>query len=274
MAAQVGQKVLVRGNEQDGFAEVISYPDSRGTLEVAYYTSPVRMVTRRVLARSLVRTELPSQTRCYYKDGAGFRIGRVVTSTPTPNGDSYHVCFPNDTVLLLPETEFHVRSYLKGADPVATLSSLANETPFLFERRSEWLERYVRQVWLSRGLRGLISSKIELFPHQVEIARRVLQDPVIRYLLADEVGLGKTIEAGIILHQLHLDTPSLRIVVLAPNLLVHQWRDELARRFGLENVEVRPYEQIGLFQDDPLGSWSSTRPTVSLLEISTKSRAT
>jgi len=154
-------------------------------------------------------------------------------------------------VLLLPETDFHVRSYLRAEDPVATLSSLAHQTPFLFERRSEWLDRYFRQVWLSRGLRGLISSKIEFFPHQVEIARRVLQDPVVRYLLADEVGLGKTIEAGIILRQLLLDTPRLRLVVLAPSLLVHQWRDELATRFELGNVDVSPYENISLYKNNP-----------------------
>src|SRR5439155_18919809 len=137
--------------------------------------------------------------------------------------------------------------------PVATLSSLAHETPFLFERRSEWLGRYLRQVSLSRGLRGLISSKIELFPHQVEVVRRVLQDPVVRYLLADEVGLGKTIEAGVILRQLRLDAPGLRILVLVPRLLVSQWQDELARRFGLDKLDVKPHEDIRVCDDDPPG---------------------
>src|SRR5690349_17357777 len=63
----------------------------------------------------------------------------------------------------LDETEFHVRSYLRAGDPVAPLTSLAHQTPFLFERRPEWFERYTRQVSFSRGLRGLISSKIEFF---------------------------------------------------------------------------------------------------------------
>ena len=95
---------------------------------------------------------------------------------------------------------------------------------------------------------GLASSKIELFPHQVEVVRRVLQDPVVRYLLADEVGLGKTIEAGAILRQLRLDSPQMPINVFAPEVLVQQWCNELADRFDLRDVEVESHSQISKFQ--------------------------
>lgn len=251
MALQIGQKVLVAGREQNGFAEVVSYPDARGTVEVAYYVNPTRVESQRVPLEALRAGELPSQTRCYYKDGGAFRIGRALACVPSPTGNSYHIAFPNNRVLLLPETEFHVRSYLGGAEPISTLSSLAHESPFLFERRSDWLKHYFRQVSLSRGMRGLLSSKVEFFPHQVEVIRRVLQDPIVRYLLADEVGLGKTIEAGIILRQLQLDAPRLRILAFVPPLLVGQWRDELSRRFSLVNVEVRPHDAIGSYDDEP-----------------------
>lgn len=64
---------------------------------------------------------------------------------------------------------------------------------------------------------GLISSIIDLEKHQYEVVRRVLQDPVQRDLLADEVGLGKTIEAGELMRQYVLDDPdSHRILILAP----------------------------------------------------------
>jgi ATP-dependent helicase HepA len=251
MEAQIGQKVLVVGAEHDGFAEIISYPDEKETLEVAYYVSPVRRVVRRVPLQSLRRVSLPSQTRCYYKDGIGFRIGRL-THDSYPNGDSYHVSFPNNSALLLPESDFHVRSYLPTEDPVATLASLAQQTPFLFDRRSDWIDHYYRQISFSRGLHGLTSSKVEFFPHQVEVVRRVLQDPVVRYLLADEVGLGKTIEAGIILRQLRLDSPNLRIAVLTPDLLAHQWRDALTKRFDLGDVDVRPYHDITIYEQQRL----------------------
>ena len=150
MAAHVGQKVLIAGRDQDGFAEVVSYPDSRDTVEVAYFLSPIDTVPRRVPVRELTPAELPSQTRCYYKDHAGFRIGRVLACVPSPQGSSYHVRFPNDQVLLLPETEFHVRSYLSGGDPVATLSSHTRLHSSLSAAPSGWAATYAR--FRSRGV--------------------------------------------------------------------------------------------------------------------------
>ena len=85
---------------------------------------------------------------------------------------------------------------------------------------------------------ALFSSIIELEPHQVEVVRRVLQDPVKRYLLADEVGLGKTIEAGVLIRQYVQDDPDHRIVVLVPAPLIAQWRGERCRRFLLSEELV------------------------------------
>jgi ATP-dependent helicase HepA len=82
---------------------------------------------------------------------------------------------------------------------------------------------------------GLLSSAIELVEHQVSVVHRVLQDPFQRYLLADEVGLGKTIETGILIRQYVLDKPeSHRVLVIVRNALTQQWKEELRRRFHLE----------------------------------------
>ena len=62
-----------------------------------------------------------------------------------------------------------------------------------------WVFKDLNERAAARGMGALISSSIELYEHQIEVARRVLDDPVQRYLLADEVGLGKTIEAGLIM---------------------------------------------------------------------------
>jgi ATP-dependent helicase HepA len=78
---------------------------------------------------------------------------------------------------------------------------------------------------------GLISAKIRLVLHQV--ARRVLEDPVQRYLLADESGLGKAIEAGIVLRQYLLDDPGWRAVAFVPPLLTDQWSEKLESKFLL-----------------------------------------
>src|SRR5690606_13724830 len=80
---------------------------------------------------------------------------------------------------------------------------------------------------------GLIGARTNLLPHQVYIASEVAQRYAPRVLLADEVGLGKTIEAGMILHhQLHSGRAS-RVLIVVPETLIHQWLVEMLRRFNL-----------------------------------------
>src|SRR5215470_5511318 len=110
MELRIGQKVVVAGCESDGFAEVISYPDARDTVEVAYYVNPVQTVTRRVPLQILKRSALPAQTRCYYSDNGTIFVGRVLSYLRSANGCSYSVSFPLNHDRLLEETEFHVRS--------------------------------------------------------------------------------------------------------------------------------------------------------------------
>ncbi|MBB3141603.1 RNA polymerase-associated protein RapA [Halomonas organivorans] len=81
---------------------------------------------------------------------------------------------------------------------------------------------------------GLAGPRIDLIPHQLYIADEVARRQAPRVLLADEVGLGKTIEAGLILHRLLLSGRAERALILVPASLTHQWLVELLRRFSLE----------------------------------------
>jgi ATP-dependent helicase HepA len=81
--------------------------------------------------------------------------------------------------------------------------------------------------------RGLMGSRTNLLPHQVYIANEVGQRHAPRVLLADEVGLGKTIEAGMIIHQQMLSGRASRVLILVPPSLLHQWLVEMLRRFNL-----------------------------------------
>jgi ATP-dependent helicase HepA len=80
---------------------------------------------------------------------------------------------------------------------------------------------------------GFIGGRIDLIPHQLYIASEVSNRYMPRVLLADEVSLGKTIEACLILHRLHLTGRAERILIILPESLVHQWFIELLRRFNL-----------------------------------------
>jgi ATP-dependent helicase HepA len=109
----------------------------------------------------------------------------------------------------------------------------AQESPYLYERRHALVECLIQQRAIAHGMTGLLSARVDLYPHQIEVVRRVLEDPIQRYLLADEVGLGKTIEAGVILRQYLLDHgEAARAVVAVPPMLVEQWRRELDLKFA------------------------------------------
>ncbi len=91
------------------------------------------------------------------------------------------------------------------------------------------------QSMLSRHpLRGLMGARVDVIPHQLYIAHEVGRRLAPRVLLADEVGLGKTIEAGLIMHQQLLTGKVKRVLVLVPDSLQYQWMIELKRRFNLD----------------------------------------
>ena len=69
-----------------------------------------------------------------------------------------------------------------------------------------------------------------LHPHQIANVHRVLTDVRVRHLLADEVGLGKTVQALMVLNALRSDRPDLQALIVVPNQLVAQWRDEILTR--------------------------------------------
>lgn len=82
-------------------------------------------------------------------------------------------------------------------------------------------------------VRGFLGGRIDLLPHQLSIASEVTGRLIPRVLLSDEVGLGKTIEASLIVHRLLLTGRAQRVCVVVPESLIHQWFLELLRRFSL-----------------------------------------
>ena len=96
-----------------------------------------------------------------------------------------------------------------------------------FRARRYQSEQYRLSV---SGLRGM---RTNLIPHQLHIAHDVGRRHAPRVLLADEVGLGKTIEAGMIIHQQLLAGRADRVLIVVPETLQHQWLVEMLRRFNL-----------------------------------------
>jgi superfamily II DNA or RNA helicase len=112
-------------------------------------------------------------------------------------------------------------------------------------------------------------SGVETHWYQVETVRKVLKQYRGRVLLADEVGLGKTVEAGMVLKEYALRGMAERMLILTPAALVGQWRDEMASKFGLDCATSHD----SLLRTDPARFWGQPRLIASIATARRKDHA-
>lgn len=235
----------VKGLEDLGIGKITEQVGKKFRIE--YFDSPGSDLRHAeiVSKTKILPKKLGHNTRVYYHDKTHSKwlVGRVLSH----HEEDLEVRFAKKHDLWLNESDLFVRWKKPIKDPTTYLSNLITETPQYGQSRSGFLKSYLNQRASSWGLSSLTSSVIELEPHQIDVVRRVLSDPSQRYLLADEVGLGKTIEAGVIIRQAVLDDPEGHyIVILVPQPIVNQWRQELISKFCLdgfidESVFILPH---------------------------------
>ncbi|WP_317931771.1 RNA polymerase-associated protein RapA [Halioxenophilus sp. WMMB6] len=130
-----------------------------------------------------------------------------------------------------PLSEVELNPFVHFSGPLERLLAGNIDKPQQFQLRLQTLEQIHRLQ--ASGAGGLIGPRVDLLSHQLYIANEVANRFAPRVLLADEVGLGKTIEAGLVIHhQLHNHRAE-RVLIAVPDSLVHQWLVEMLRRFNL-----------------------------------------
>jgi ATP-dependent helicase HepA len=190
-------------------------------------------ITRTVPGRCLKRAVLSAQTRVHFRDGSGhWQHGRVLFHDI--DTQLVETRLPRGVDILLREADVHVRWRRRLSDATHLLADAWVESRRFFDARSAFVAAYLARTSAYQGLTALSSSAIEMHPHQLEAMRRVLTDVSPRYLLADEVGLGKTIEAALLIRQHLADAPDTRVLAIVPRPLVQQWEDELAAKFRIQ----------------------------------------
>ena len=140
---------------------------------------------------------------------------------------------------------------------VYKLSSDAVESESRQVNANEYYLRYVAMLSkikseTSEGILSRLSSGVIPLPHQLHVLNRAVSDNNVRYILADEVGLGKTIEAGLIIEELKARGLIKRILVVCPTGLVTQWSIEMEEKFGEKFRIILPedYDTIRKITDN------------------------
>ncbi len=170
--------------------------------------------------------------------------------------------------LPLPPIDIPLSLEIDLAPLTAALAGLPEPEGRWFGLRQQW-----SHLGLAQGFDELLClpqlTGIEPLWHQVETVRKVLKQFRGRVLLADEVGLGKTIEAGMVLKEYALRGMAERALVLVPASLVGQWREELETKFGLTFATT--YDP--LLRDDPDAFWAQPRVIASIASARRKEHA-
>ena len=153
--------------------------------------------------------------------------GTVISVTQS---NSVVVRFGDNIQIVKPEELQSVQSV--ESQMLSTSNDQISNTKAL-TRLQALLIKNINDVW------GVFSrSSIDLLPHQLWVCKQVLKEWPVRYLVADDVGLGKTIEAGLIISSLKATGKAKRILVLTPAKLVKQWADRL---YDMFNISLTPY---------------------------------
>ena len=173
------------------------------------------------------------------------------------------------TITGLPRLEARFDMAFEIANPDAIEIAGAASRPVL---RSSCAANLIR-LSLFEGFDELLClpalQGVEAHWYQVETVRKVLKQYRGRVLLADEVGLGKTVEAGMVLKEYILRGMAERILILTPASLVGQWRDEMAAKFGIDCATSHD----PLLRSDPAAFWAQPRVIASIAAARRKEQA-
>lgn len=228
---------LVTSSEFSGIGKLASVDEIQNRSTVCFFESPEEPNSRPISieSRLLNKTELRDEAIIYCIHPVHGKWQRGRYGGPRPNGKCLVIFRSDDHKVFSISDIFVINIGAKNfLDPRAFLSQRCSDTPLFYDLRSDFINSYVQQRNSCRSISSVLSSGVELEAYQLAVVRRVLKDEVKKYLLADEVGLGKTIEAGMIIRELLVENYSRKAIIVVPESLVQQWTDELTQRFFLE----------------------------------------
>jgi len=160
------------------------------------------------------------------------RIGTIVQTGEYHAGIQWYKVHFGGTILTK-IAEVDLRPYVIAATPDENLL-IGNFGGYKEFQRLITFHRLLRDKPLQNNINAFNASRTRFFPYQFKPLLKFLDSPKHRLLLADEVGLGKTIEAGLILTELRARQEVKRVLVVCPANLTSKWKQELEQRFAID----------------------------------------
>ena len=235
MTIPVGSLVNVLALGQLGVGKVHSHDELGRT--VVYFNGE----GNRIMARNtpIVRARLSAVTPVRFRKPSGEKANGEIVEFLVKRQDGGFVYRIRSDGDVYDVWEGNITPRSDTNDALQLLKTYRWDTPKSFLAR--WSIADINTRWFANtgGFPEMLGSRITPFGHQIYAARRVLFDRTPRFILADEVGLGKTIEAGIIIQALQAKRRDFSVLVVAPGSMSRQWLTETYLRFG-----ARPYNHI------------------------------
>ncbi len=224
MSFFVGQRWLSNAETELGLGAVISV-DFRAVEVLFPATGESRMYTK----QNAPLTRLVFEIGETVKSQDGWEMS--VTEVEESQGVLIYMGIREDTKAQVRLPETFLDHHIRLNQPEKRLFNMQLDHPKWFDLRFNAMN--YQHTYFKSSTIGLSGARIALIPHQLHIASEVGTRHAPRVLLADEVGLGKTIEAALIIHQQIKTGRAERILILVPDSLVHQWLVEMLRRVNL-----------------------------------------
>ncbi|MBY8988284.1 MAG: DEAD/DEAH box helicase family protein [Candidatus Lokiarchaeota archaeon] len=142
---------------------------------------------------------------------------------------SYEVILPNGKLTQIYESEI-ISKYETPIKRIIARKKIDPPKNFLIKYWANLFHSY----YTSYQIKCITNSRLSLMPHQINVAHRLSEEYFPRIILADEVGLGKTIEAGIYIKEMMARNLAERILIIVPATLVKQWQFEMQNKFNIE----------------------------------------
>ena len=142
---------------------------------------------------------------------------------------SYEILFPNGKLEQIYEAEI-ISKYEPSIRRLISKHEIDPPQNFLIKYWANLFHSY----YTSYQIKCITNSRLALMPHQINVAHRLSEDYFPRVILADEVGLGKTIEAGIYIKEMMARNLAERILIIVPATLVKQWQFEMENKFNIK----------------------------------------